>query len=59
MVLIWLAAYFEPKKNLKKNRKWIDYKWAAKMAKTEEFMFQNLAYRPTVYTHSQTEGPYT
>ena len=23
--------------------------WAAKAAKTEEFMFQNVAYRPTVY----------
>ena len=23
--------------------------WAAQMAQTEEFMFQNLAYRPTVY----------
>ena len=23
--------------------------WAAQMAKKEEFMFQNLAYRPTVY----------
>ena len=23
--------------------------WAAQMAQTEEFMFQNVAYRPTVY----------
>ena len=53
-IRIWVVAYFEPKKNFKKNLKSSLLPWAAQTAQTEEFMFQNVAYSPTVYKSGST-----
>ena len=59
IVLKNLKFFFLPTKSWKKTLKSCTEKlkstffcltaWAAKTAQTEEFMFQNVAYRPTVY----------